>query len=84
MMDDKKPDEVASVLEEMHNGGKGVVGMKIFGEGHMTTPERRAASLRYVLGLGSVDAFVIGFESPEQIDDALAATDKVLAELKKS
>jgi aryl-alcohol dehydrogenase-like predicted oxidoreductase len=85
MMDNpSKPDEVASVLEEMHNAGKGVVGMKIFGEGQMKTAERRAASLRYVLGLGSVDAFVIGFESPEQIDDALAATDKILAELKKS
>jgi aryl-alcohol dehydrogenase-like predicted oxidoreductase len=84
LMDDKKPDEVASVLEEMHNAGKGVVGMKIFGEGQMKSPERRLASLRYVLGLGSVSAFIIGFESPEQIDDALAATDKVLAELKKS
>jgi aryl-alcohol dehydrogenase-like predicted oxidoreductase len=84
LMDDKKPDEVASVLEEMHNAGKGVVGMKIFGEGQMKSPERRLASLRYVLGLGSVSAFIIGFESPEQIDDALAATDKALAELKKS
>ena len=84
LMDDKKPDEVASVLEEMHNAGKGIVGMKIFGEGQMKSPERRLASLRYVLGLGTVNAFIIGFESPEQIDDALAATDKALAELKKS
>ena len=33
IMDDKKPDEVASRLEEMHDAGKGVIGMKIFGEG---------------------------------------------------
>ena len=83
IMDDKKPDEVASVLEEMHNAGKGVVGMKIFGEGKMKEPERRDASLRYVLGLGSVDAFIIGFESPEQIDDCLARVEKALAELAK-
>lgn len=83
LMDDKKPDEVASVLEEMHNAGKGVVGMKIFGEGRMKSAEQRYNSLRYVLGLGTVDAFVIGFESTEQIDDALAATDRALAELKK-
>ena len=47
-MDDKKPDEVASRLEEMHNAGKGVIGMKIFGEGRMQgarTP-RRLAPLR--------------------------------------
>ena len=52
-MDDKKPDEVASVLEEMHNAGKGVVGMKILGEGRIKTPDRIDASLRFVLGPGN-------------------------------
>ena len=61
IMDDKKPDEVASQLEEMHAAGKGVIGMKILGEGAFKEPERRDASLRYVLGLGTVDAFVICF-----------------------
>jgi aryl-alcohol dehydrogenase-like predicted oxidoreductase len=81
IMDDKKPDEVASRLEEMHNAGKGVIGMKIFGEGQMKQPERRDASLRYVLGLGTVNAFIIGFESTDEIDDTLARTEKALAEL---
>ena len=81
IMDDKKPDEVASRLEEMHNAGKGVIGMKIFGEGRMKEADRRAASLKYVLGLGTVNAFIIGFESTEQVDDALAATEKAIAEL---
>ncbi|ODT97803.1 MAG: aldo/keto reductase [Planctomycetes bacterium SCN 63-9] len=79
IMDDKKPDEVASVLEEMHIAGKGIVGMKILGEGRITTPERKDASLRYVLGLGTVNAFIIGFESPEQIDDILARTADAIA-----
>lgn len=83
IMDDKKPDEVASRLEEMHNAGKGVIGMKIFGEGKMTEPERRDASLLYVLGLGTVNAFIIGFESADQVDDALSRTEKALAELNK-
>jgi predicted aldo/keto reductase-like oxidoreductase len=83
IMDDKKPDEVASRLEEMHNAGKGVIGMKIFGEGRMTEPERRDASLRYVLGLGTVNAFIIGFESTDQVDDTLTRTEKVLAEMAK-
>jgi aryl-alcohol dehydrogenase-like predicted oxidoreductase len=81
IMDDKKPDEVASRLEEMHNAGKGVIGMKIFGEGRMKEPERRDASLRFVLGLGTVNAFIIGFQSTEEIDDALAATNKAIASL---
>ena len=79
IMDDKKPDEVASELEEMHAAGKGVIGMKILGEGAFKEPERRDASLRYVLGLGTVDAFIIGFESPEQVDDILKRTADALA-----
>jgi aryl-alcohol dehydrogenase-like predicted oxidoreductase len=78
----QKPDEVASVLEEMHAAGKGVVGMKILGEGKINTAERKDASLRYVLGLGTVDAFIIGFESTEQIDDILKRTTDALATLK--
>jgi aryl-alcohol dehydrogenase-like predicted oxidoreductase len=82
IMDDKKPDEVASQLEEMHGAGKGVIGMKILGEGRITTPERKDASLRYVLGLGTVDSFIIGFESADQIDDILKRTDDAIAFLK--
>jgi aryl-alcohol dehydrogenase-like predicted oxidoreductase len=82
IMDDKKPDEVASVLEEMHAAGKGIIGMKILGEGQINTPERKDASLRYVLGLGTVDAFIIGFESTDQIDDLLKRTSDALAFLR--
>ncbi len=79
IMDDKKPDEVASRLEEMHNAGKGVIGMKILGEGRINTPERKDASLRFVLGLGTVDAFIIGFESPAQVDDLFKRTEDAIA-----
>ena len=49
------------------------------GEGKMKEPERRDASLRYVLGLGTVDAFIIGVESTEQVDDLLKRTADALA-----
>ena len=77
----QSPDVVASRLEEMHNAGKGVIGMKIFGEGRMKEANRRDDSLRYVLGLGTVNAFIIGFESTAQVDDTLAATDRAIAAL---
>ena len=82
-MDDKKPDEVASELQEMHDRGVGVIGMKIFGEGRINTPERKDASLRYVLGLGTVDAFIIGFESTGQVDDVVERVGKAIAEVGK-
>jgi predicted aldo/keto reductase-like oxidoreductase len=83
IMDDKKPDEVASELQEMHDAGKGVIGMKILGEGRIKTPEGRDASLRYVLGLGTVDAFIIGFESTDQVDDILKRAESALASLNR-
>jgi predicted aldo/keto reductase-like oxidoreductase len=81
VMDGKKPDEVASELQEMHDSGKGVIGMKILGEGAMKEPARKDASLRFVLGLGTVDAFIIGFESTEQIDDLITRTGSAIADL---
>jgi predicted aldo/keto reductase-like oxidoreductase len=84
IMDDKKPDEVASQLEEMHGAGKGVIGMKILGEGRITTPDRKDASLRFVLGLGTVDAFIIGFENTGQVDDIVKRTGDAIAALKRA
>jgi aryl-alcohol dehydrogenase-like predicted oxidoreductase len=82
IMDDKGPEIVASELQEMHDRGMGVIGMKILGEGRITTPERKDASLQFVLGLGTVDAYIIGFESTEQVDDLLDRTDKAIGLLK--
>ena len=81
IMDDKSPDQVASELQEMHDRGVGVIGMKILGDGRINSPERIDASLRYVLGLGTVSSFIIGFESTQQIDDILKRTDDALASL---
>lgn len=84
VMDDANPDEVASQLQEMHDRGAGVVGMKILGEGRVKEPEKKDETLRYVLGLGTVDAFVIGFESTEQVDDLLTRVEGALAALRKA
>ena len=79
VMDDKKPDEVASRLQEMADRGVGVIGMKILGEGAMKEGERRDASLRYVLELGTVSSFVIGFETTAQVEDVLQRTNAAIA-----
>ena len=81
-MDDQNPDEVSSQLQEMHDAGKGIVGMKILGEGQIKTPEKIDQSLRFVLGLGTVDAFIVGFESTNQVDDLLKRVDVALTSLK--
>jgi len=76
---DGKPAEVAPLLKKIHQKGRGVIGMKIFGETGYDSPEKRFQALQYVLGLGCVDAFTIGFTSTEQIDETLGMIDKALA-----
>ncbi|MHC4654299.1 MAG: aldo/keto reductase [Planctomycetota bacterium] len=70
--------EVEHVVRKLHKAGKGVVGMKLIGEGSFrNSDEKRDNSIRYVLGLGCVDAMVVGFEKIEEVDDFAARVRKV-------
>jgi len=66
VMDDS-PETVTSVIREMRASGKGIVGMKILGQGAMRT--RQDEALKYALGLGMLDAFTIGAESISEQND---------------
>jgi aryl-alcohol dehydrogenase-like predicted oxidoreductase len=71
-------DKVEPVVRKLHKAGKGVVGMKLIGEGAFrNSDEKRDNSVRYVLGLGCVDAMVVGFEKIEEVDDFAARVRKV-------
>lgn len=64
---DADPETVAAVIREMRAAGKGIVGMKILGQGDMRN--RQDDALKYALSMGLVDAFTIGAENKaEQID----------------
>lgn len=77
---DGRPEEIAELLRQMRASGKGVVGMKIFGEGRFLTPQEREESLRFVIAQRCVDNFIIGFEKPEQIDETLGMLKRILSE----
>jgi predicted aldo/keto reductase-like oxidoreductase len=80
VMDDRDPAVVAAVLKQIHDAGKGVVAMKLIGEGrYRDDPDRRDRSIQYDLGLGCIDTMIVGFESPEEIDDFAARVAKALA-----
>lgn len=76
---DGEPADVAGQLKKAHDKGRGILGMKIYGEGAVDTPEKRLQSLKYVLGLGCVDAFTIGFVNTKQIDETLDMIAKAVA-----
>jgi aryl-alcohol dehydrogenase-like predicted oxidoreductase len=61
---DDKPEKVVPVLQKIHQAGKGVIGMKIIGEGEFSkSDEKRNRSVQFALGLGCVDAMIVGFEN---------------------
>ena len=66
---DGDPRTVVSVIREMKAAGKGVVGMKILGQGDLSG--RQDEALKYALSLGLLDAFTIGAESREQQEDLI-------------
>ncbi len=69
-MDKIDPSAVTPVIEKLHMEGKGIIGMKLIGAGKFKNePDKIDESLRFVLGLGTVDMIIIGFELAEQIDN---------------
>jgi aryl-alcohol dehydrogenase-like predicted oxidoreductase len=78
-MDKNDPAQVIPVIEKLHKSGKGVIGMKLIGNGTFRDDtEKIDASLKYVLGLGTVDLITVGFENPGQIDDYMARIRKAV------
>lgn len=66
---DADPETVVGVMREMRAAGKGIVGMKILGQGDMRHKQDEA--IRYALGLGLLDAFTIGAESIDEQADLM-------------
>lgn len=64
---DADPNTVISVLKQMKDQGKGVIGMKILGQGDLR--DRPSEALRFALGSGVLDAFTIGAESKTEQND---------------
>jgi aryl-alcohol dehydrogenase-like predicted oxidoreductase len=78
-MDKPEPEEVVEVIKQLHESGKGVIGMKLIGDGRYQNDSQKIDhALKFVLGLGVVDMMIVGFENTDQIDDYLNRTEKAL------
>jgi aryl-alcohol dehydrogenase-like predicted oxidoreductase len=64
---DADPETVISVIRQMRAAGKGVVGMKILGQGDMR--DKPSEAIRYALSTGVLDAFTIGAENQKEQND---------------
>jgi 1-deoxyxylulose-5-phosphate synthase len=66
---DSDPQTVVSVMREMRAAGKGIIGMKILGQGELRN--RQDEALRFALSLNLLDAFTIGAESKSEQEDLI-------------
>ena len=76
--------DISPVMQEIkttHAKGRGVIGMKIIGNGSFTDPVDREKSIRFAMACKEIDAVVIGFTSTQQIDEAIGRMNRVLAEV---
>lgn len=78
-MDHRDPALVVPVIEKFHTSGKGVIAMKVVGGGKFKNdPDKIDPSLKYVLGLGTVDMIIVGFESTDQIDNYIGRMKNII------
>ena len=68
-MDSTNVAEVVAVLRESKANGKGILGMKILGEGRLR--DQIDKTLGFVLGLDCLDAFTIGAANRDELADLI-------------
>lgn len=69
---DGTPEAVMGLLEKARKNGKGIIAMKIFGNGDNVKEEERERSIRYAINSGNVHCMTLGMESPAHMDDAIS------------
>ena len=72
---------VMEQIKRMRAKGRGIIGMKIIGNGDFTKPEDREKSIRFAMQCGLLDCVTIGFKSPAEIDEAIQRINSALAEV---
>jgi len=64
-------DPAMKEIKAIHAKGRGVIGMKLIGNGDFKDPADRRKAIQYAMTCGFVDAIVIGFASTAEIDEAI-------------
>ena len=72
-------DPVMAEIKTMKAKGRGIIGMKIIGNGLFTAAEDREKSIRFAMACKEIDAVVIGFKSTAEMDEAIERINRALA-----
>ena len=81
---DADVETVRTLFKKMRGKGQGMIGMKVVGQGDIINGDRALspeACFRFQIESGVVDAFVVGVEKTEHIDQMIHGTQLALNEL---
>ena len=78
---DGKPEDVVGQIKTIKSKGRGVLGMKIYGESGLENRQQRRQSIKFALENG-VDAFTIGFSDIKQIEETMELIEEAGAGVK--
>lgn len=70
---------VVTTLQAMHAQGRGIIGMKLIGNGAFHDPAARRESVAFVMGCEFVDAAIVGAGSIAELEETLDNANRALA-----
>lgn len=70
--------EATKTLKAIHAKGRGIIGMKLCGNGDFTSAEDREKAMRFAMTCGFVSAVAIGFKSPAEVDESIERMNRAL------
>ncbi len=77
----KSGDDIGPVIEQvraMRAKGRGVIGMKLVGDGEFVDPADREKAARFAMAHREINAVVVGFKSRQEIDEAINRINRAL------
>ena len=74
---DGPPDTILPLMKDLRDNGKGIIGIKVLGEGSLVDGEYHDAALRFALTKSPMHCFSIGCESLSQVLDNVTRIEKL-------
>lgn len=74
---DAGPADVIRTMEQMAAFGKGIYGMKVFGQGKLAKEDGPRKPLEFVMGLSCVHAMTIGMTSQREVEENVAIVNEL-------
>jgi aryl-alcohol dehydrogenase-like predicted oxidoreductase len=71
--------EVVSHVKQVRKEGRGVISMKLIGEGAFTSREDRKAAMHYAFNNAGVDCVTVGYKNTAEIDEGIENLNLALA-----